>query len=170
VKLAWLWLLCLWVAGCDGRAPSTRPTGEPASPAPADVATGPARFGEPVAEGPAVPVSEVLAAPERFADAPVVVEGHVRRVCQRRGCWMELAAAADDDAPHCRVTFKDYGFFVPVDGAGSRARLEGTASVRTVPKGHVEHLASEGGRFAERAEDGTAREVQLVATGVELFP
>jgi hypothetical protein len=81
---------------------------------------------------------------------------------------MELATSKDPGAPACRVTFKDYGFFVPTDAAGASARLEGTVFLRRVEKKLVEHLEAEGATFASKAEDGTADEVRIVATGVEL--
>ncbi len=71
-------------------------------------------------------------------------------------------------AAGCRVTFKDYGFFVPTDSAGSEALVEGTLEVATVKARHVEHLEEEGASFSDKQSDGTAREVRLVATGVEL--
>jgi hypothetical protein len=67
-----------------------------------------------------------------------------------------------------RVTFKDYGFFVPIDSAGAEARVQGVVAVETVAARYVKHLEEEGARFASKADDGTAREVRLVANGVEL--
>jgi mRNA-degrading endonuclease toxin of MazEF toxin-antitoxin module len=68
-----------------------------------------------------------------------------------------------------RVTFKDYGFFVPTDAQGSKARVEGVVSVRELSAADVSHLESEGGKFPSKAADGTARELSIVATGVELW-
>lgn len=81
---------------------------------------------------------------------------------------MELSESMDPKTPGCRVTFKDYGFFVPTDSAGSHARVEGVVHVATVPAERVAHLESEGAHFESKASDGTAREVQLVASGAEL--
>ena len=66
------------------------------------------------------------------------------------------------------MSFKDYGFFVPTDSAGARARVHGIVEVTTVKAGHVKHLEEEGATFSNKAADGTAQEVSLVATGVEL--
>ncbi len=127
------------------------------------------RFGVPLGSAPPASLASVLARPADFADQSMGLSGHVRRACSRRGCWMELAASADPSSPSCRVTFKDYGFFVPTDSAGSSARLEGTLTVRHVAPKLVEHLESEGARFGEKAPDGSAEEVRFVATGVELL-
>jgi hypothetical protein len=127
------------------------------------------RFGSPLSGGSAVPLASVLDKPDTFQEKSVVVEAKVRRNCMRRGCWMEIADGISPDSPGCRVTFKDYGFFVPLDSAGSTARVEGTVQVRVVPGAEVEHLESEGAKFAHKEADGTAREVRMVATGVELW-
>jgi len=82
---------------------------------------------------------------------------------------MELAVSSDPKTPACRVTFKDYGFFVPTNAAGSEARLEGVMNVRRVEPGLVSHLEAEGANFAKKGADGSAEEVRFVATGVELF-
>jgi len=117
--------------------------------------------GEPIASGrPAVPVSTVLAQPED--GRTVLVEGVVRRACTQMGCWMELAGAGG--GPGVRVTFKDHGFFVPTDSAGSKARVQGTVKVAQLSAAQAEHLRAEGSALPA----GAQREVRLIATGVEL--
>ena len=59
-------------------------------------------------------------------------------------------------------------FFVPTDSAGSHAKVQGTLAVNTVPAERVAHLESEGGKFPNKNPDGSANELRLVATGVEL--
>ena len=134
-----------------------------------EAALGPKKtFGAPLSAGPELTLNEVLAAPERFRDRTITVEGEVRSACTRRGCWMEVAASADPKLPGCRVTFKDYGFFVPTDAAGSHAKVQGTLGVHTLAPERVAHLESEGGRFPNKRADGSVDELRLVATGVEL--
>jgi hypothetical protein len=123
--------------------------------------------GAPVSPGDAKSIAVVIAAPDSFADKQVLVTGTVRAACQRKGCWMELAASDDKSQPGCRVTFKDYGFFVPTDSMGAQARVEGKAELRTVPADEVAHLEGEGAKLV-KAADGTAKELRIVATGVEL--
>lgn len=125
-------------------------------------------FGAPISPGPELALSEVLSSPERFRDRAVTVEGQVRAACTRRGCWMELAQSSDPKLPGCRVTFKDYGFFVPTDSAGAHAKVQGTLGVNTLPAERVAHLESEGGQFPHKNADGSVDELRLVATGVEL--
>lgn len=81
---------------------------------------------------------------------------------------MEVAEDSRPESTGFRVTFKDYGFLVPVDSKGTHARLEGVVQVTQVKKAAVDHYESEGASFPTKNTDGTAQEVRLVATGVEL--
>jgi len=81
---------------------------------------------------------------------------------------MELATDSTPSAAACRVTFKDYGFFVPTDSAGAEAQVEGQVAVKRVRAAHVKHYEGEGATFPSKREDGSADEVRIVATGVEL--
>jgi len=126
-------------------------------------------FGAPLGSSPVTELGAVLKAPDKFADQSVLVEGDVRQACTRRGCWMELSSTSDPAAPGCRVTFKDYGFFVPTDSAGSKARVEARVESKVLRPELVLHMESEGAKFPEKAPDGSAREVRLVASGVEMW-
>ena len=130
-------------------------------------AAGAKLFGQPLQPAEAMPLADVLAKPDSFANQTVTVAGQVRKACTRKGCWMELAESTKDGTPGCRVTFKDYGFFVPLDSAGSSARVQGKVEVDTLSASAVRHYEEEGAKFV-KAPDGTAREVRIVATGVEL--
>ncbi|HEX4802390.1 MAG TPA: DUF4920 domain-containing protein [Myxococcaceae bacterium] len=121
--------------------------------------------GEKIGKGPTVRLADLQRSPERHDGKTVVVEGTVRRACTRMGCWMELAQS--DSSPGVRVTFKDYGFFVPVDSAGAKAKVEGTVKVTALSDAAVKHYQAEGGRVPTDSH-GKHVEVQLVATGVEL--
>jgi len=121
--------------------------------------------GEKIGKGPSIRLAELQRSPERHDGKAVVVEGTVRRACTRMGCWMELAES--NSGPGVRVTFKDYGFFVPVDSAGARAKVAGTVKMTELSDAAVKHYQAEGGRVPTDSR-GKHVEVQLVATGVEL--
>ncbi|HEY0709167.1 MAG TPA: DUF4920 domain-containing protein [Polyangia bacterium] len=126
------------------------------------------RYGAALAPGEAVAIADVLAKPEAFTARTVTVEGHVRKACTRKGCWMELGAR-DQATPGARITFKDYGFFVPTDSAGAEARVQGSVQLDTLSAAAVRHYEEEGAVFPGKKPDGTAPEVRLVATGVEMW-
>jgi hypothetical protein len=157
-------LLCLALGACR----STPPPAAAPAPTPPAVKT----YGQPLAEAKPIPVATLVGKPDDFAGKPVTVEGTVRAACTNKGCWLELAESAktcEGAPPGCRVTFKDYGFFIPTNSAGSRARVQGTFELATVSAPRVRHLEQEGAAFASKQPDGTARELRLVATGVELW-
>jgi hypothetical protein len=112
----------------------------------------------------AVPLADVLAKPDHYTKDAVLVEGTIEASCTRQGCWMQLAT---DDGRPVRVTFKDYGFFIPLDAKGMKARAEGVTVIKELSKAEADHLESEGAKIARKA-DGTAIEVSFVANGVEL--
>jgi hypothetical protein len=166
-------LLFAALVGCETRTRETSPAASSApSVAPASSSSAasspPKAFGAPISAGPELALTEVLSKPERFRDQTITVQGQVRSACTRRGCWMEIAEGSDPKLPGCRVTFKDYGFFVPTDSAGARAKVQGTLGVNTLPPERVAHLESEGGQFPRKNADGSVDELRLVATGVEM--
>jgi hypothetical protein len=135
---------------------------------PTPPATAPVQFGTPLGKEPLVDFATLLAEPGAYREQAVQVQGVVRQVCQRRGCWLELATDMTPNAPGCRVLLKGHAFFVPIDSAGAVARLAGSVEVQTIAAAQVAHMEEEGGRFANKHPDGTASEVRIVASGVEL--
>jgi hypothetical protein len=131
--------------------------------APDDAAT--IRRGEPLKGAPSVALADILKSPDRHAGKTIRVEAKVRKACLKKGCWLELAA--QDKGEGVRVTFKDYGFFVPLDSAGRMAIVEGQIKVAELSEKTAQHYESEGGTVA-RTSQGKPREIQMVATAVEL--
>ncbi|HSC89618.1 MAG TPA: DUF4920 domain-containing protein [Polyangiaceae bacterium] len=159
------------LTGCKAES-SGAATEQAAKPEAATSAARPApvknAVGAPISAAAELPLKKLLAFPEEHAGKTVVVSGMVRRNCTKKGCWMELATGLEPDALGCRVTFQDYAFFVPTDSVGSQARVEGQVLVRELDKAQVDHLEAEGAHFGDKSADGTAQELRIVATGVEL--
>ena len=95
------------------------------------------------------------------------VSGTVESVCQVKGCWMKVKTASGETM---RVTFKDYGFFVPKDIMGKTVVFEGEAKVKTTPVAELQHYAEDAGKSkAEIAQiKEPKRELTFVADGVLL--
>lgn len=165
------WAAVALLGGCQ--KPSTEPAAESLAPlassVPAPAPSTAKTYGSPISPGPELSLADVIRSPDQYRDRPITVEGHVRSACTRRGCWMEVAKSADPAEPGCRVTFKDYGFFVPTDSAGATAKVQGMLGVNVLPAERVAHLESEGGNFPHKNADGSVNELRLVATGVELW-
>ncbi len=126
-------------------------------------------FGEPLeSDIKKVGLSDVLGNPDTYAGTTIELDGVVRKACEKKGCWMELSDAHNHDGAGLRVTFKDYGFFVPRNSAGSTVRLQGQVGIKTVDAKMVAHYEAEGARFANKMADGSAKEIHIIATGVEM--
>lgn len=114
-----------------------------------------------------VSLAKALKNPDKYAGKIVLVAGVIVRSCKTEGCWMELAPA--ENAKSVRVKFKNHAFFIPLDAAGMKAKVEGMISVKTLSKAEVDHLINEdGAKFENRNPDGTVTEISFEAIGVEL--
>ena len=122
------------------------------------------KFGAPLGDAPKVALADLVKDPAAWSGKTVRTAGVVSTVCQEKGCWMTLKSGAQS----VRVTFKDYGFFVPKDSAGGAAVLEGVFNVKTIPEATAKHYAGETPGDKPDAIKGDQKELSLVASGVEL--
>ena len=88
------------------------------------------------------------------------VRGTIEVVCQMKGCWMTLR---NEKGANVRVTFKDYGFFVPKDISGSEVIIEGIAVEEVLDEDLARHYAEDGGQEYDESMRNT---VTFVAHGV----
>lgn len=124
------------------------------------------QFGAAVSDASPVAATTVLHHPEMYDGKTVVIEGTITEVCPKKGCWMMLR----DGDREMRVTFKDYGFFVPLDCAGTKARIEGAFSITETSVEDARHYLEDAKKFDEAAKiTAPVKTLSLVATGVELF-
>ena len=121
--------------------------------------------GEPISEKGAIQATELATKLETKEEMPAKVTGVVESVCKAAGCWMKVKTA---DGQTMRVTFKDYGFFVPKDIAGKTVVFEGVAKVKTTSVAMLKHYAEDGGKSKEEIAKITTPEkaIGFVATGV----
>lgn len=88
------------------------------------------------------------------------VRGVIEEVCQMKGCWMVLK---NDQGANIRVTFKDYGFFVPKDISGSEVIVEGIANKEVLEEDVARHYAEDGGK---EYDESMRNSISFVAKGV----
>jgi len=123
--------------------------------------------GGPVGSAKKVSLNKALKDPSKYSGKTVRIEGVVVRSCKTEGCWAEVAE--NKDSKSVRVKMKDHAFFIPLQSAGAKARVEGTFQVKTLTKAMVDHMIEEdGAKFDNRNADGTVTEVSFEATGIEL--
>lgn len=124
-----------------------------------------ANFGKKINEKSAIVAAQL---PEKMGNKESInakVTGTVESVCQAKGCWMKVKM---DNGETMRVTFKDYGFFVPKDIAGKTVVVEGVAEKKTTPVAELRHYAEDAGKSKEEIAKITdpKNELAFVADGV----
>jgi hypothetical protein len=120
-------------------------------------------FGAIITDAQAAPVAElaVMAGDSAYTK----VRGTIVEVCQAKGCWMKLDLGNNETM---RVTFKDYGFFVPKDAKGREVVIEGVALKSLTPVEELQHYAKDAGKTAEEiaAIIEPVQELSFEAVGV----
>ena len=121
--------------------------------------------GETITESGAIPAMDLALKLENKIEMPAKVTGVVESVCKAAGCWMKVKTT---DGQTMRVTFKDYGFFVPKDIAGKTVVFEGIAKVKTTSVAMLKHYAEDGGKTKEEIAKITEpkKEIILNAKGI----
>lgn len=118
-------------------------------------------FGAPLTLKKSLPLTQAITQFKANPEGPLLVEATVDKVCQKKGCWMALKSTDSD----VRVTFKDYGFFVPMSLIGKTVLVEGLISEKKLSLKETKHLVEdEGGDPKSVTKPRT--EYQMVALGV----
>ena len=126
-------------------------------------------YGEPFTiEGEATPLAEAIKTLTEGQNETIKIAAIVKTSCRKKGCWMQLEPVGD--AEPIRVTFKDYGFFVPKHADGMAAVAEGIFEKETVTEGMRRHFAEDAGKSATEiaAIEGDVEVIKFVATAVDL--
>lgn len=118
-------------------------------------------FGAPISPDGRCSTQQMLENAGRMDSVAVKFEGEIAEVCQMKGCWMTLQS---DNGQSIRVTFKDYGFFVPKDASGKKVVIEGIAAIRDLDEATARHYAEDAGQ--EFDANSNLAEVSVVASGV----
>jgi hypothetical protein len=128
----------------------------------------PNTFGEAITAEGSIPLSALTEQLSSTDTAFVKVKGRVDAVCQKKGCWMSLTDIQNPEGESIFVKFKDYGFFVPKDLAGSDVVMSGKAYATETPVDELRHYAEDEGKSAEEIAAITEpkKEYNFMADGV----
>lgn len=118
------------------------------------------------AEATSATLADVLGHPERYDGQLVRITAPIDQVCQSSGCWMIVG----DETTQSRVTFADYGFFVPKGVAGRTVEMDVRVERSTLSVEEARHYASETEGEDPEAIDAPVPTVSIVATGVRILP
>lgn len=111
-------------------------------------------------------VIEFSKAAELDNKIPVKIQGEIIQTCAKKGCWMTISIPGQEEL---RVTFKDYGFFVPKDGVeGKNAIVEGELIKSVTDVETLRHFAEDAGKSKEEIDAiiEPKEEYSFKATGV----
>ena len=110
----------------------------------------------------AISLVELIGNSEEYLDKEVVVETRIAKVCQKKGCFF----VATEGASTARITFKDYGFFIPTDSGGKDATVLGVFSRVPISKEQADHYAADLGETP--TPEAYNFEYSIVASAVRL--
>jgi hypothetical protein len=109
-----------------------------------------------------ISLGELVANAADHLDAPVAVRTRIAKVCQKKGCFF----VATEGAVSARVTFKDYGFFIPTDSGGKTVELVGSFDRRALKAKDAAHYAKDLGEAVPA--EAPAFEYVIVAEAVRI--
>ncbi|MEK6783806.1 MAG: DUF4920 domain-containing protein [Bacteroidota bacterium] len=99
----------------------------------------------------------------------LTLKGTIEKTCARKGCWMSVQ---DENGVATRVTFKDYGFFVPTEGAdGKEVVFSGVAKRKVTDVATLRHFAEDEGKTQAEIDAIVTpkEEIEFVASGVVIY-
>lgn len=99
----------------------------------------------------------------------LTLKGTIEQTCAKKGCWMTVK---DENGVATRITFKDYGFFVPTSGAeGKDVVISGVAKRKVTDVATLRHFAEDAGKTQAEIDAITEpkQEIEFVASGVVIY-
>lgn len=125
-------------------------------------------FGEGVSKGNVITTAEVDAKLGNKTKADMKVTGVVSLVCQKKGCFMNLAMPNGETM---FVNFKDYAFFMPKDIAGKKVVIDGFAERKETSVEDLKHFAEDAKKSPEEIAKITKpkKEIVFEAKGVVIL-
>lgn len=97
-------------------------------------------------------------------NSSVVIKTSIKEVCEKKGCF--FIAQEGDNA--VRITFKDYGFFIPTDSQGKEVIIIGELTKKTLSEEQAKHYAEDAGKNSESIK-GEQEEYSIVASTIILY-
>ena len=99
---------------------------------------------------------------DKYQGQEVLLATRIAKVCQKKGCFF----VATEGALTARVSFKDYGFFIPTDSGGKDVVLQGKFSRESVSKAEADHYAEDLGEAT--ASNPERFQYSIVASAISI--
>lgn len=167
MKKTLFYLLAIAIVSCGEPATDEQENGAEDNAAVEAVEENPdtGNFGDEITEEGSMDVATFLAEMEGKSEFNGKISTKINECCQKKGCWMMVDLGNGEEM---RVTFKDYGFFVPLNSGGKDVVMEGMAYYDTTSVADLQHYAEDAGKTPEEIAEITEPEISLAfeATGV----
>ncbi|MEI6858756.1 MAG: DUF4920 domain-containing protein [Shewanella sp.] len=129
-------------------------------------------FGEGVKRELLIPVSTLMADPERYLDKNVTIKGTIVGVCEKRGCWMSIAS--DERFQTLKIKVKDGEMVFPLSARGKEALATGKLQalefgLQQTREIKAYYAKEAGDEFDPASVTEAMTTYQLVPTGVSIL-
>jgi len=126
-------------------------------------------YGESISTDGAIALANLSSEVADKDSVTLTLRGTIEETCKMKGCWMKVK---DENGVATRITFKDYGFFVPKEGAaGKDVVFSGVAKRKLTDVATLRHYAEDAGKTQEEIDAITEpkEEIEFVANGVVIY-
>jgi hypothetical protein len=125
-------------------------------------------YGEVISPDSSIAAADLMAEMGNAPEFETKIKGVLTEVCQKKGCWMKVDIGNGETM---RVSFKDYGFFVPTDKekmVGKEVIFQGVAKFEKISVEDQKHFAEDAGDSKEEIDAITeeATNLSFEAVGV----
>lgn len=111
---------------------------------------------------PMVSLSTLAEESKEYVGKSFQLETNISKVCQKKGCFF----IAQQNEHVIRVSFKDYGFFIPTDSSGKTVILAGQLIQKEMTQKQAEHFNSDLQANSDTIKPGVVYEI--VADSVQI--
>lgn len=88
---------------------------------------------------PKIALSALATSPDEYLGRLFQLEAPISKVCQKKGCFFIVQT----EERAFRVSFRDYGFFIPTDSGGKQVVLNGELVQQDISPSQAEHFTSD---------------------------
>lgn len=110
----------------------------------------------------AITLRQLVDSANEHLNQQVLVNTRIAKVCQKKGCFF----IAQDGDITMRVSFKDYGFFIPTDSSDKAVDLAGVLTSKQISEKQARHFAKDIGE--EYSAIKTGQNYEFIASSVRI--
>lgn len=104
---------------------------------------------------PKLSMASLVTDPSSHLTKPFQVEARIAKVCQKKGCFF----IAQQDQHILRVSFRDYGFFIPTNSSGKTVTLAGKLVQKFISPKQAAHFKTDLKSETEMLKPGVVYEI-----------